>query len=172
MLGALADRVKGFIPESYHALTNSSYFGETLLQEHIDDIKFKFFATVVSFSLEATTYDRYVLRFLGKVCTLNLIHPARDYWMNQITSENTTGTDEQITFPDRLAALEETYRRLYAEVEAESDEFESFISTIIRKKSTYPGVNTSSDDLRTTSPTEFVRDFNDVSDLSSHWGVI
>lgn len=152
-LGALADRVRGYIPETYYALSTASTYGESAIQEKIDDVKFSLFATTVAYALEATTYDRYVLSYVSKLCTIELIPSAYDYWMNQISSESTTGTDEQISFPDRIGALEKTYARLSLEVNKKKAEFESYIGTTVRLNS-YPRVSTVASDMVTSDPKE------------------
>jgi len=171
-LGALADRVRSHIPQSYQALISASYYGETLIQQHIDDMQFKLFSTVVGFSLEATMYDRYELGYMGKVCTLDIIPSAIDYWMDQLQSETATGTDEQITFPDRISALEKTYARLAAEVAEEKATFEDYTDTTIRAISNYPKVSTSADDMVTTDPAEFPKEFSDELDVIQPWGTV
>jgi len=168
-LGALADRVRGNIPDSYEALISASYYGETLIQQHIDDVKFYLFATVPATSDEATVYDRYVLRYVGKVCTLEIIPSAIDYWMNQVTSETATGTDEQISFPDRISALEKTYAKLAAEIKAEKTEFDEWVGTTVRLSGTYPVTDTSSDDMVTSDPAEFPKEFITLNDINSPW---
>lgn len=162
-LGALADRVRAHIPQSYQALTSASYYGETLVQQHIDDAKFKLFATAVSYTLEATVYDRYVLRYVGKVCTLEIIPSAIDFWMDQLQSETATGTNEVIAYPDRISALEKTYAKLSAEVAAEMEEFSAFVSTTIRISGRVPKVSTSADDMVTSDPADFGKEYNDNS---------
>lgn len=165
-LGALADKVRSHLPESYRALTSASYYGEELIQDHIDDVKYKFFATVVSATTEASFYDRYVLRYVGKVATLEIIPSAIEYWMNQLISETTSGTDEQAVYPSRVAALEKLYARLASEIKSEAPEFNSFVNPIIRLSGASPKVDTSAEDLRTSDPKEFRKEFQDIRDWS------
>jgi len=162
-LGAIADRVRGYIPQTYQALANASYYGETLIQQHIDDVKFKLFATSVDYGLEATVYDRYVLRYVGKVCAVDIIPSAIDFWMDQLQSETLTGTDEQIAYPDRINALEKTYAKLTAELDAEREEFESWVTPTIRLSGVSPLVDTSNDDEVTSDPADFVKEYGDNS---------
>lgn len=114
--GALADRVRGHMPESYGMLIANRNFGEPLIQQHVDTVKYLCFATVVDAALEATLYDHVLLDYVGKLATLQVIPAATDAWANTPTGQTTTGTSETVSFGDRVTNLWKLHERLLADV--------------------------------------------------------
>src|SRR5262245_48778704 len=99
----VAQRVRGYIPDTYMALASASYYGEDGIQRHIDSAKFRLFGTAVEQSLEDTTYNDFVWDFVAKVSTLRIIPSGADYWADQFTSESTP--QQSINYPDRIDSL-------------------------------------------------------------------
>lgn len=117
-MGAVTDQVKRHVPGSYRAMvsTPNQYFGITDLQGVADYVKFRLFGTAVAPAAEASLYDPLLVNFLGKLTTLQFIPAAVDYWGDQLISESTTGTSENVTYPDRREGLWKVFERLRAEV--------------------------------------------------------
>lgn len=79
-------------------------------------MKFRLFATVIPATLEATTYNPLLLDYAAKCVVLQVIPAGADYWSDQLVSETTTGTNESVSFPDRIGSLWRIHARLLAEV--------------------------------------------------------
>lgn len=155
-LGAISDRVRSHIPETYSCLVASSVYGETLLQQNFDDIKYNFFATVVDFGDEASLYDRFVVAYVGKYCALKLIPAGIDYWMNNgYASQTLDGTQEQRSYFDKINALQKIADRLAAELADEKEAFEDFVGIDSRENPSLPAVSTSGQAFLTSDPYEF-----------------
>lgn len=116
LIGEIALRARGEIPETWDALARSTTYGEMQLQFRVDFTKFILFATVIDQSLEATTYSPAQLMLAGKKSALAIIPGGTDWWGNQYIQEVSRGTDETRSFPDRIAALWRINARLLQEV--------------------------------------------------------
>jgi hypothetical protein len=67
--------------------------------------------------------------------------------MNQHQTLSATGTNENVSYPDRIEALEILRERLVAEIAAERDEIEVIIGTpTIVPKTAVPGLTLGRDD--------------------------
>lgn len=125
-MGAVVDRVRGWIPESYAALLRSSNWPSDGFQFDANFVKSRLFslglmATIAGVTEEAATYDIQELDLLGKLTTLRVIPAAVDFWGNQKLSQNfqTSTQTGNTTFPERREQLWKIYERLRAEVLAE-----------------------------------------------------
>ena len=116
LIGDIALRARGEIPETWDALARSTTYGDMQLQFRVDYTKFMLFATVVDQSLEATIYSPAQLMLAGKRVALAIIPGGADWWSNQYVQEVARGTDETRTFPDRIASLWRIHARLLQEV--------------------------------------------------------
>lgn len=149
--GVLAQRVREHIPIAYHALVNDERYGEPTIQSRVDMIKFKLFATIVDPALEATVYDRFLQEYVGKLSTLALIPAAADYWSDRLVQEGTTGTNENVQYPDRIDAIWRLHERLLLEVK----EMDPLVTGIIRRnKGRFPTVSTTGP-LKSPNPADF-----------------
>lgn len=127
-MGSVTDIVKSLVPASYRAMvgTTNSYYDQTILQGAADYVKFKLFSTAVpSYAFvdeaaEASTYDPVLLRFIGKLTTLQFIPAAIDYWGDQLVSESTQQPAEQVSY--QRADLWKLYDLLHSQIEEEFDE--------------------------------------------------
>jgi hypothetical protein len=124
-MGGITDTVRRLVPGSYRAMIGpseaTSYYSLTDLQALADVVKFRLFATVVAAAAESTLYDPLLVNFLGKVTTLQFIPAAVDYWGDQLISESTQGTAENVTYPDRRPELWNIFNRLWKEVQDDFD---------------------------------------------------
>lgn len=150
-VGAIALRAREYLPVSYDALVRDARYGERLIQNRISAVKYRLFATVISPSLEATTYDLFVQEFVGKMSCLQIIPAAIDYWTDQHTSVSTTGTQESVAFPDRIRSLQALQEWLVAEVKRDKPDIDAIIGVTIRRRGRYPKVSTTRD-LVTSDP--------------------
>jgi len=118
-MGAVTNIVKQYVPASYRAMVGVSnpYYGATELQALADYVKYRLFATSIVESDEATVLNPVKLRLAGILTTLNFIPAAIDYWGDQLISETTTGTNENVTWPDRREGLWQLFDKLAKEAE-------------------------------------------------------
>ncbi len=120
-MGIIADAVRRYVPASYSALagaTNS--YGYTLddIQTLADFVQFRYFATVPGESSESSLWNPIQAEFLGIMTTLEFIPAAIDYWGDQIQSQATAPTDEDVTYFDRRPDLWKLYEKLVAKAES------------------------------------------------------
>lgn len=158
--GEIYQRIKGHIPNTINALSRDPRYGDIKIQQKIDLSKFRLFSTSVSAQYEATTYNPLVLDFLAKKSTIEIIPSAVDFWMDSPQVVNTTGTDEVVSYPDRIDALWRIYERLSIEVEKLEAEVLSDIPTTIRR-GIPAATDTRSEDMITSDPQDWGRQFAD-----------
>jgi hypothetical protein len=113
-MGSVTDIVKRYVPASYRALISvtNSYYGMTELQALADTIQFRLFSTVVGVTGEASSYTRTELDLLGTLTTLHFIPAAVDYWGDQLQTQATSGTNEDVSYFDRRPELWKVYDKL------------------------------------------------------------
>lgn len=149
--GPILQRARAHIPQTWDALARSSVYGSELLQQRADTIKFRLFATVIDGTLEATTYNPLLLDYAAKCVALQVIPAGADYWSDQLVSETTTGTNETVSFPDRIGSLWRIHARLLAEVEELASEVNVFLPRPPRRIA-LPEVSDSTFGYRTPNP--------------------
>jgi hypothetical protein len=135
--GAIYRRAKGIIPISWSALENSDKYGDARLQERIETVKLRVLGATVLVEDEEI-YDIRVQEYLAKLAAIQIIPTAVDYWMDQKVTVSATGTNETVSFPDRIAALWKVYERLLAEVASDQTEIEEILGV----EGTRPGIHT------------------------------
>lgn len=114
-MGAIADSVKRYVPASYNALvgaTNSYDYTSNDLQQLADYVQFRFFGTIAGVTSESSVWNPLEREFLGVMTTLEFIPAAVDYWGDQLQSESTNPTSENVTYFDRRNDLWKVYDRL------------------------------------------------------------
>jgi len=167
--GAIAERVKAIMPSTYKSLESDVNFGDIRLQQKIDLVKFKLFATNIAASLEESTYNPMIQEWIAKISAIKIIPSAIDYYKDQHQTVTTTGTSETASYPDRLKALWDLRDKLVFEVEEERPEIMAMVTITVRKKGTFPKVDTSADDLLTTDPKDFWKQFADPEEGHLPW---
>jgi hypothetical protein len=150
--GPIMLNARAQIPQAWDALARSSIFGSELLTQVTNYIKFRLWATVVDASIEATTYDPVGQLYAGKLIALQIIPAAADYWSDQLTSETTTGTNETISYPDRIASLWRIHARLLTEVKELSQEFDAVYGRTAVRRLAMPTVSDSDIPYVTVNP--------------------
>jgi hypothetical protein len=119
-MGAITDIVQRYLPASYKALvgaSNSYDFGITQLQSIADFVQYRLFSTVPGSTNEATVWNPTEKELIGTVTTMQFIPAAIDYWGDALASQNTSGTEEDVSFFDRRPELWRVYERLAAQAE-------------------------------------------------------
>lgn len=124
--GAIYKKARSIIPVTWNALEDYSEYGDELLQGRIEAAKIRIIGHEVPVEDEET-YDIRVQEFIAKVAALAIIPAGIDYWMNQKQSATATGTNEVISYPDRIRGLEKIQERLLAEIANDRAEIEELI---------------------------------------------
>lgn len=122
--GAIYRAAKSILPSTWDALEKR--YGDALLQDHINASKLNVFGTEVSVADEST-YDIRVILYIAKIVALCIIPAGIDYWLDQKIAIATSGSNENSSYPDRIAALKELREQLIGEVSAERGVIESIL---------------------------------------------
>lgn len=101
----IALSARGYLPQTWDALANSSFYGESLLDSKQKFVKFVLFGTVVSTNSEDTIYNPLIIEYAAKALAITVIPAGADYYSNKLISITATGTNESKTWPDRIASL-------------------------------------------------------------------
>ena len=165
-MGAVTDIVKRQVPASYRALisTTNSYYGMTELQGIANSIQFRLFATVPGSSNEATLWDYTELELLGTLTSLEFIPAAVDYWGNQLQSQNTSGTNEDVAYFDRRPELWRIYDQLAKKAAVLAADLDV---NVVRLKAIVPRVSYGDNGrgiLVTSDPARFSRAYRSSTD--------
>jgi len=129
------------IPATWDALARSSTYGPELLQRTTDVIKFRVFTTTAANADESSFYDPIELDYAGKLVAIQVIPAGADYWSDQLQSETTSGTNESISYPDRIASLWRIHARLLTETEQYRSEFQAQYGRIPDTRVSVPKVS-------------------------------
>lgn len=146
--GAFYEFTKSHFPSSWSHLENA--LGDDVIQREIEVVKKTVFGTDVTVA-EESNYDIRIQAYIGKLSAIQIIPRAIEYWMNQHQSLSATGTNENVSFPDRVDALWKLYERLLREVARDKEEIEVVIGIPTLKPLTgVPGVSGGTDEGFTT----------------------
>lgn len=119
-MGAITDVVKRYVPASYRAMIGASgitdYYNITQLQDIANYVQARLFSTVPGADNEATVWSVQQRELLGMITTLQFIPVAVEYWGDQLISESTTGSNENVTWPDRRTDLWKIFAALQKDV--------------------------------------------------------
>lgn len=150
----IANRVRDYLPVTYEALANATYYGPDAIQRHVDVVKFRLFATVVSQAMEATAYNDFVIDYAAKHAALRIIPSGADFWSDQMQTE--TAREQTISFPDRIQSLWKIHERLLSEVRMDEPIFLKYYPTLfIPDKTSVPRVSTEDVPFLTVDPQKF-----------------
>lgn len=148
--GEISYQAKQFMAVTWDALSNDERFGDRMLQSRVSYVKFKLFGTIADPLAEATIYNPMLLDYMAKEVALQIIPAGIDYWMEQQTSVVTSGTNETVSYPDRINALEKLQDWLVGEVRSLRPEFEGQFT--VRRKGRTPKVGNTDQDVVTADP--------------------
>jgi hypothetical protein len=142
--GAFYEFAKSYLPVTWRHLEQEQ--GDDTLQNRVEIIKLKVFNQEIAVEDEAD-YDIRVQDYIGKLVAISVIPSAIDYWMNQHQTLSATGTNENVSYPDRIEALEKLREKLIAEVAEAQDIIEDIIGvpTIVPLTGT-PGLSLGKDE--------------------------
>jgi hypothetical protein len=98
-----------------------------LLQKRIEVQKKRLFGSTVVLPEDEEDLDIRVQQFIAKLTVLNLMSTAMEYWMDRHEMVSATGTNETVSFPERIEHLKQIRDQLTREVVEERDEIEELI---------------------------------------------
>lgn len=162
-MGAVTNIVKRYVPASYRALVGATnnYYSMTELQGLADSAQYRLFATIAGSSNEASVYNSKEVDLLGIITTLNFIPAAIDYWGDQLASQNTSGTNEDVAYFDRRPELWKVYAMLEKQAADLSDDLNVNIKKI---RASLPQVSYGDDGrgvLLTPDPQDFPASYDE-----------
>lgn len=160
--GAIAERLRGLLPITWDALSLDARYGDALLQTVVNTAKEYVTGIVISPTAEVT-YPLVVIDYIAKVAAIQLIPAGVDFWMNQPTSVNTTGTAEVETFVDRADKLKQLKEDLLKETRLMAGDIAALVGYTRNLGRSVPVSNTINDPFLTPSPQEFPRPFTQTA---------
>ena len=111
----ISEKAASNMPETWAQLRKSAVFGSAFIASKEQYVKFRLFGTVANPQDENSFYNPVVQEYAGKIFALAMIGPGIDYWGNQTISVSLKGTDETVSYADRVKMLIELQKRLAAE---------------------------------------------------------
>lgn len=113
-MGAITDIVRQNVPASYRALVGvtNNYYDLDTLQSIAEGAQYRLYATIAGVTQEASVFNPREIEFLGVVTTLQFIPAAIDYWGDVLQSQNTSGTNEDVSYFDRRPDLWKVWDKL------------------------------------------------------------
>ena len=123
-MGAITDIVRQNVPASYRALVGNTIYDYQLtdLQNIAEGTQFRLYATIVGVTQEESVFTRNQIELLGVLTTLQFVPAAIDYWGDQLQSQNTSGTNEDVSYFDRRPDLWKVWERLAQRAEDLAEE--------------------------------------------------
>ena len=123
-MGVITNIVRQNVPASYRALVGNTIYdySNTDLQSIADSVQYRLYATVAGVTQESSTWTPNQIELLGVITTLQFIPAAIDYWGDQLASQNTSGTNEDVAYFDRRPDLWKVWEKLAARAQELADE--------------------------------------------------
>lgn len=160
--GAIAAAARSTLPVTWDALaTDSQRYGDGFLQTKVNLVKERLFGSVIT-TVQESAYALRVIDYAGKLVALEMITPGIDFWMNEVTSESATGTNEQHTYVDRAETLRKLREVLLREVRTLEPEVLPLIGTPVVLNRSVPAISSADAELLTPSPLDFGRPYRDT----------
>jgi hypothetical protein len=141
--GAIAQRIRGFLPLTYAALIDDVRFGEREMQDVVEEVKTRVLGTANYKDAEhEVEYGPVVGAYLAKSATVTLIPAGVDFWMNQHIASRTGGSgNENSQYTDRANTLFKLGDRLAKELEADFANVVGMITIVQRRRISLPRVS-------------------------------
>lgn len=151
----ITTRVRNILPVTWDAMTSDKRVDDSVLTDPVLYSQMLFLGVEMD-EEEQKGLNRLVVEFLAKHATVDLIPSAIDYWLEQKLSVVTSGTNETVTYPERIRALEKMKESLLEELAR----LEPIVAPLIpaiqtRRGASAPRLSTINDDLLTSNPQDF-----------------
>jgi hypothetical protein len=144
-VGPIYRAAKSFMPITWQRLEESLNYGDKQLQNKIEIAKITLYGSELSVEDEYDL-DIRVVDYLAKVSVISVIPAGKDYWASMASSKTTTGTDEEVSYPDRIEMLEQLHEQLTKEIAMSRDEISGIINLpSVRSTNAIPGVSDGTD---------------------------
>ncbi len=158
--GPIYQAAKAVMPITWNRLEDSPHYGDKQLQNKIEIAKVTLFGSELSVADEYDL-DIRVIDYLAKVAAISVIPAGKDYWASMASTKVSTGTDEEVSYPDRIKMLEELHKQLTQEVSAMRDEISSIVDLpSVRPSNAIPQVSNGTDEgYITPNPHANFRDY-------------
>lgn len=154
--GQIALAARGYLPQTWDSLANSTFYGEALLDSKQNYIKFTLFGTVVNPSLELSLYNPLVTEYAAKNLAISIIPAGADYYGGKMIAITSTGTNESKTYPDRIGMLWRTHARLLQEIQDMLPQVQQYIPDAnLKRLSSVPSNSGRGKQFLTTDPQLF-----------------
>lgn len=155
-LNRISTRVRNLMPVTWDAMSSDSRVDDSVLTDPVELACALYLEEDTPSDTTLEALSRVVIEFLAKYAALELTGPAIDYWMEQKESITTTGTNETVTFPNRIKAIE----NLRAALVEDLAKLEPIVAPLIpviatRKGTSAPRLSSIEDDLLTPNPQDF-----------------
>lgn len=159
-VGPVYQAAKSIMPITWNRLEDYHNYGDKQLQNKIEIAKFTLFGEEVSVADEYTM-DIRVVDYLAKVAAISVIPAGKDYWASIASTKVTTGTDEEVSYPDRIKMLEELHQQLTQEVSSMRDEVSAILNLpSVKPSNAIPAVSDGTDEgYITPNPHANFRDY-------------
>jgi hypothetical protein len=154
--GIVAQRVRGLIPFTWYELSRSEQYGDDLIEQAIDIVEWTLFKTSLT-ALEESVLNLFVVDFIAKLVAIEIIPAAIELWMNQPIVVSATGTNETVSYEERIDALRKLREDFLKETREKAAEIDVILGT--NRGPSLPLLNTIADPFLTPSPQEFPRPF-------------
>jgi hypothetical protein len=162
--GAIAEAVRAVMPTTWDMLSKEGGFGDGTLRMVIDTKKEEVLGTRGTPQAEEAL-PLIVIRYIAKLCALELINPGLDAWRNKPIAINTTGTSEIESYSDAREMLVELRKQLLEDTRREWALVKPLITFRRISSGPRPASSTIDDEFLTPSPQEFPRPYR-VTDRS------
>lgn len=154
-LDRITSRVKNILSVTWDAMSQDARVDDSALVDPITFAEVLFLGEEPDEAAQLAM-NRLVVEFIAKVAAVDLIPAAIDYWLEQKTSITTSGTNETVTFPDRIRALEKLKESLLRDIAKLEPIVEPLIPVIqTRRGASAPLMSTIGDELLTPNPQDF-----------------
>ncbi len=144
--GAIYQAAKSFLPITWERLEESEHFGDKQLQNKVEIAKLSLLGVEIPVDDE-NNLDIRVAAYIAKIAVLSVIPAGKDYWAAMAVSKTTTGTDESVSYPDRIDMLEQLHDQLVDEIAKDRDDISELIDLpSIRRSNSVPSVSDGTDE--------------------------
>jgi hypothetical protein len=124
--GAIWRAARALEPISWDSLRSYRDYGDTELQRVIDLAKLRVLGSAAPAADEESLDPRIIDYIAKKVLVDNVIYAAISFWMDQTIQQTARGNSEEVvSYPDRIRALEEAHVRYRDDLERQVGELPS-----------------------------------------------
>jgi len=158
--GAIYHAAKSYLPITWERLEESEHYGDRQLQSKVEIAKLSLLGVEILAEDEAAM-DIRVANYIAKIAVISIIPAGKDYWASMVSSKTSVGTDESVSYPDRIEMLDQLHDQLVEEIAKERDDISELIDLPnIRRANSVPSVSDGTDEgYITPNPHTHFRDY-------------